>query len=464
MVVDPEPEKLWSIEKPQLPKRSRLYHLPPVGVGTPFVESLTSYIARLAESHRVFPGVLMERELLPFVRAASNSIDLEQPPSRTGIFSRTGTLNSIGVMAVDWVRALETLTLRSDLRFLTMLTWSEVLPSRGLLRSKKAYCPACYQEWRSCGQVIYEPLLWMINQVKICPRHQCRLRLQCFHCVQSLPPLAWCSRPGYCSKCSGWLGIFLNVQLQNFELVTQEEWHRHAVVVDAIGDLMAAAPRLTSPPKRERIAQVLSACVDELGEGSIAAFARLLKQPRNTVWVWHNGQVLPSLDILLKICDCLEISLMDFLIQDVAVIAQGRIKNLPQIQPLGTPRKLPRALDSNKIQQVLEAVLESDEYPPPSMTKVAQHLEYDVRFLRQHFSDLCHAISARYLREKRNCYNRRIERLCLEVREVALKLNAQGVYPSNTRVSSYLKQPGCIRNKDVRAALYAVRRQLGWKA
>jgi DNA-binding XRE family transcriptional regulator len=229
---------------------------------------------------------------------------------------------------------------------------------------------------------------------------------------------------------------------------------------------MAAAPRLTSPPKRERIAQVLSACVDELGEGSIAAFARLLKQPRNTVWVWHKGQVLPSLDILLKICDCLEISVMDFLIQDIAVIAQGRMRmrNLPQIQPLGTPRKLPRALDSYTIQQALEAVLESDDYPPPSMTKVAQHLGYDVRFLREHFSDLCHAISAQYLKEKKACYNIRIEQLCLEVREVALKLNAQGVYPSNTRVSSYLKQPGCIRNKDVRAALYAVRRQLDSKA
>lgn len=185
MLIQPyATEELWSPEKLQLPERSRLYHLPPVGIGTPFVESLTSYIARLAESHSVFPGVLMERELLPFVSAAFSNLDSEQPPCRTGIFSRTGTLNSIGVMAVNWVRALETLTLRSDLRFLTMLTWREVLPSRGLLRSKKAYCPACYQEWRSCGQMIYEPLLWMINEVKICPRHQRRLRLQCFHCDQ----------------------------------------------------------------------------------------------------------------------------------------------------------------------------------------------------------------------------------------------------------------------------------------
>jgi hypothetical protein len=46
MIVHPDAENLWSIEKLQLPKRSRLYHLPPVGVGTPFLESFTSGLAK----------------------------------------------------------------------------------------------------------------------------------------------------------------------------------------------------------------------------------------------------------------------------------------------------------------------------------------------------------------------------------------------------------------------------------
>ena len=51
------------LEKPKFPPRSRLYSLEPVGMGTPHVESLTSYIARLAEAHCVTPRILIEREI-----------------------------------------------------------------------------------------------------------------------------------------------------------------------------------------------------------------------------------------------------------------------------------------------------------------------------------------------------------------------------------------------------------------
>lgn len=42
---------------------SRLYSLPPQGIGTAFVESLIGYIARLAEAHSVHTGTLVVREL-----------------------------------------------------------------------------------------------------------------------------------------------------------------------------------------------------------------------------------------------------------------------------------------------------------------------------------------------------------------------------------------------------------------
>ena len=47
---------------------SRLYSLPPQGIGTAFVESLIGYIARLAEAHSVHTGTLVVRELLPRTR------------------------------------------------------------------------------------------------------------------------------------------------------------------------------------------------------------------------------------------------------------------------------------------------------------------------------------------------------------------------------------------------------------
>src|SRR5579859_5215273 len=44
---------------------SVLFTLPPRGLGTPEVESLSSYIARLAKAHRVPTGVLVARVIAP---------------------------------------------------------------------------------------------------------------------------------------------------------------------------------------------------------------------------------------------------------------------------------------------------------------------------------------------------------------------------------------------------------------
>jgi len=55
----------WDMTIPPLPSRSRLYCLEPAGIGTPYVESLTSYITRLAATHHISPTTLIKREILP---------------------------------------------------------------------------------------------------------------------------------------------------------------------------------------------------------------------------------------------------------------------------------------------------------------------------------------------------------------------------------------------------------------
>jgi hypothetical protein len=58
----------WKVELPSMPPRSTLYPLKPIGVGTSLVESLTSYITRLAEAHCLFPGILMGKVIAPLVQ------------------------------------------------------------------------------------------------------------------------------------------------------------------------------------------------------------------------------------------------------------------------------------------------------------------------------------------------------------------------------------------------------------
>jgi len=55
----PQPFESWELAAPALPPRSRLYSLAPIGVGTAFVEGLTSYVSRLAAAHSVSVGDLV---------------------------------------------------------------------------------------------------------------------------------------------------------------------------------------------------------------------------------------------------------------------------------------------------------------------------------------------------------------------------------------------------------------------
>jgi len=180
----------WNLEPPLCPLRSHLYSLEPCGIGTPQVESLTGYIARMAEAHCVLTATLISQEFASLSKPSQGRSYLHD------MSSRTEALNGTGRMAKNLVEMLEGLTLRNDLRFLTLLFWADVLPKRGLLRRTRAWCPACYHQWRTKGQAVYEPLLWTLQVVAICPDHQQHLVFQCPHCQRQLPLLAWQSRPG----------------------------------------------------------------------------------------------------------------------------------------------------------------------------------------------------------------------------------------------------------------------------
>ena len=457
MLIQPyTTEELWSPGKLQLPERSRLYHLPPVGIGTPFVESLTSYIARLAESHSVFPGILMSKEIVPLVPKVYRSTNL------FGTRNLTGAVNGTGTMALDLLHALETLTFRNDLRFLTLITWSDVFPQRQLLRPVRAWCSACYEEWHSTKQIIYEPLIWSMDALTLCTRHRKHLHFQCPHCNCQLPPLAPYSRPGYCSKCLKWLGISSNSEQSNSKGLGKEELIWQIFVSDSIGELLTAAPHLPQPLLRERVAQAFCSYVAQVSDGNIAAFSRLLQIPKNKVWMWHSGKVLPQFKILLKVCYCLRTSVLNFLTKDTVEENFNLMTTLSQTQAVNKLTHPPNLeSDLNRVQRLLESVLQGHEKPPPPMTEVAKRLGRDKRVLRRRFPELCRAISAQYLEYKKEARTERIKQCCEEVQQVVKKLHTQGIYPSEAHVSKILARPGCFRDKEVRAALQEARHQLG---
>ena len=125
----------WNVQKTPIPPRSRLYHLEPIGVGTPYVESLTGYVARLAQQHCVTTRRLILNEIAPYLRLHKNFSDhqTDNISHVLGIQTRRAALNGTGLMASKLLSALSILTQNTRLHFLTLLSWGKVFPNRGLL-------------------------------------------------------------------------------------------------------------------------------------------------------------------------------------------------------------------------------------------------------------------------------------------------------------------------------------------
>lgn len=453
----------WDLTPPSLPPRSRLYCLQPLGIGTPEVESLTGYVARLAEAHGVYTRTLVMRELVPLLGRPhlSKLADSSLTSFWTG---GSRALNGAQTLARDWVLTLEILTLRRDLRFLTLSTWADVLPSRGLLRPTRAWCPACYQEWQQNGQVVYEPLFWALTVVDACPHHRQRLHSRCPYpdCGQPSPLLASRSRPGYCSRCERWLGGSSAAERVDNEVLPENELNWQTWVVNTVGELLATAPTLPTPPQRENVAAAVSACIAQVTGGNMSALANQLPVSPVTMSAWQRGKALPQLASLLQLCDRLQLSLLRLLTEGADAVILPKLTASPLPQPPPQPKAQRRPFDTNGIRCALEAVLAGDEMPPPAMRQVAERLGYAHSSLHHYYPDLCRAISARYLTYRQEHSQQRKQQCFAEIREAVAHIHQRGMYPSAYRVAQRLTAPGFIRHPEARAVWRDAIQALGW--
>jgi hypothetical protein len=264
------------------------------------------------------------------------------------------------------------------------------------------------------------------------------------------------------------LGSPLGDQVGDAHALTDQELRAQWWVGEALGELLAKAPGLAPAPTRTRLAQVVDTYVAAVAGGNVLRFARELGLPMGTVAQWRWGKTLPSLALLLQVCYRLGTTPWRLFTDDL-----DRVPSVATKQPrplsatlLDAPRRSPprrQAFDSSAMRRALEAVLADDAQPPPPMRQVAKRLGHHHAELIQHLPELCHAISARYLADR---HQRRAEKqrgLCAEVRQAAMDLHQQGLYPSACRIARRLSQPGFIRDPVAIAARKEVLHALGWQ-
>jgi TniQ len=430
---------------PPMPQPSTLYALKPIGIGTPVVESLTSYIARLAEAHCVFPGVLMRKIIAPFAEShpmgtrGSVAMDLRDGKA-------TAAFNSAHHRARNAVNTVESLTQQHGLHVLTMLPWTEVFPLFGLMRIDRAWCPCCLEEWRTSGCIIYEPLLWTVQAVKICAQHGCWLETQCPTCTRTSRWLTWRSRPGYCAHCQQWLGMNM---VRREGKVQETIWF--CWCAEQIETLLALAPTLTNLPSRARIHEGLTAVLDQISQGRKMTFARLVGLSEKMVGDWFYHQQLPSVENLLRVCFAVNLSLHDFLLKK-PMICSLRSEGTRGLWNRGSRQHAHGFWKSDQVRAMLEVIAMSEEIPPPSLKAVARRLGGDPASLKTYHPVPSQAISARYAAYMSAKKQTTEQQHCAEVQKAVHQLIEQNIPPTGRNVALILSKPGILRSSVMREA------------
>ena len=138
-----------------IPPRTLLYSLKPIGLGTPFVESFTSHVMHLAAEH-----ALSIKQLA----AVALSGKLNPSDDVVEFFWNTHVLDGVSDRADRWVKAFEKATGRTDIRYLTLLSFRAAIPEMGLLAKQRKWCSRCLEDWKLSGRPVYEPLLWRFKR------------------------------------------------------------------------------------------------------------------------------------------------------------------------------------------------------------------------------------------------------------------------------------------------------------
>ncbi len=249
-----------------------------MGLGTPYTESLSSYLQRLAQHHHLRPWQLYTKELVPLIEDEEYllSIDTNKTSIRQTFLSTKNTpsnlsvVNGLKYMTRVIVSALEKLTKREDLRCLTLVSWFHIFHSYHCpLKQFYAWCPHCYQVWKEQEKVIYFPLLWLFKDVIFCPLHHIRLETICPYCRQKMRNF---SQPGYCSHCGKWLGKKHKPLNLADDFLKSEKFNIYQQKLVCLQDFIQITPFLSQPPRMKDVCVYLHHYCSHLDEQELKVF------------------------------------------------------------------------------------------------------------------------------------------------------------------------------------------------
>jgi len=450
--MKPADLQILNQSKLEVPPRSRLFNLPPIGLGTPLVECLASYIHRLAAAHGLPTWVLVCRELS--TRYERKSITGEN--GYCDLFGPVGmTINGDNDTAVETINILQSLTGQPDLYYMTFCRLGNLVGAHRILRRTQSWCPECLNQWRQEDQPIYQPLIWLVSQLRTCPIHGHRLQDRCPECGKMHTPLTRYRWTGHCPRCFTWLG---NTPLD--DAVTQHklqsEWNNFCA--GALGRLIVALQLLPEHTPRTLFPDNVERLVEKHFAGNRSALARTLRVQGFTARCWAHGTQRPSFASLLALAYCFGGEMLEWLAGRMYFSEPNDFRTMDQAVAERIRRPL-RIVSRQTAHTRLALAAQATESPPPSFRVVCRRIEMNQTTAKSNFPELAAAITGRYQKFQADSKHLRAVAHRTAVEAAIQKLRAQQLTFSFKNLRKVLPPGTSTRDKRLREEF---RRQQDW--
>ncbi|MCY9764988.1 TniQ family protein [Paenibacillus alvei] len=352
-----------------VPKRSNYSSLKPVGVGTPFVESLTSYLTRLAEIHCV----------------NVTDIVMEACVNIKWVNEYATYLNDHDSLVEEIVHHLEKNIICRELNPLTLINWRFV--DRGIVRRNKAWCPICFFQWQESNQIMYEPLIWCFKIIDICIIHHTLLETSCPSCNRKLKYFYKGVKVGYCPHCCKSLAKSpISTELP--QIPENEKLLKQKYIILNIAELLENNQYLKNNDTKESIQKILDKIIYKHYDNNLAEFARDVQRMPFKIWGWRKGTNKPQLDNIIWLAIILNTSVFSLLKgRDIKKVIIDNTANKLYVKKKYRPN----------ISEIIKNALEEAmlEEPPPSLSQIAKRVSCRPHFVKKKFPEECKIITKR---------------------------------------------------------------------
>jgi hypothetical protein len=241
-------------------------------------------------------------------------------------------LNGMKVMTQNLTQALEVLTQRKDIKFLSFLSWKEVINGKGLFRQYRAWCSQCYEQWQNDNKSIYDPLIWSLRDVNYCIHHRCQLADKCPHCSSNLPVIANFLQLGYCSQCKLWLGSQGGQSKDVVKELSSDKIRWDDYKITSLGEIIALTSQLDYSPTLQNINQKLQLilfCCERMVAQDLTQFIsldKLMEQLKITISQYYD-RPFNLVKLIIPVCYQTKLSITQLFLEGLNVLGQTLLDN-----------------------------------------------------------------------------------------------------------------------------------------